>query len=1058
MPAETKQKPPRVRKRIRTGTKHRLQAPLPPPDAFRCAHWLATMVFVNLEKGHEGSLGSWAKGFWHKFNNYTWEETVVAKGSGAGASLAISLSSFAVITAVGTVLGGPLGLIIGAVIGAVFSTASGLVSLAINSIVGLAYHKLTREKVDDRLNRADHRERSGGSPDSAMSSGGYYYKIKEPVSLHQIMDQLDVSVWEIWEHKRNANIKSYIEGKFTDQTPATEVPIPKGKKIWIPAERDDDPKVGDFRHESRKLTRLVQHSLRDAVVHLRKAVAIYQEMPERMTGGRYYTPGEKEDYFQALANVRKEYPKFDFLDDAPLYCFRNKCTLHKRSVKPGETLEQMAEAEDCPWNDILEYVENHNLRSFYLNNKLWPERKEVRQTPIKGVRTVWVPVGIIPKVSTDRVSIYEYDGDLSVQVSTWNHYLPAGESIWIPAAKTLTRSKFKSCDEMVDQVQIALEFIHHLNKFRNYLLPCLNLCRLYLDVYEEFATFREHAHAVIEDAVLEYMQFGNHDGCNMWGEWQTLQDNWEKAKHKDWKNWKYWLFGSRYTLNEYRCMRQAWREAIKESGKAKDYTVGGDDETFDKIAAKHKIPVRTLIAHNYRTGKIAPTVVRYKAKDQKWDIKRATPGAGTTLSIPGSSWPDRLVYSDVWGRLKISPEQSTGGFEGDYSTNNAAQVSVAEVPVDDLKKELDEMVENYHGRLGKNRETHQKSWHEAPHDTRRYFWMMQDVLHGLDMPDSLTRIRHKFSNLHLRYTKGEKIVASLDVMTGLAGSALCSAISSGAGAGAAAPIFKAGAMDALKDLLLDKPGEDFLKYVGQSTIKVLGHSPKLAKLLVGLAITEGGGKLSGDESKEAVTEAHRLNFRKERIAVAAQLTDLKGSDRDQMSLKHASKITDDLFMKISRHAHWAFGKLQGDLVPMLGQLEKNSSEVGYGLKGCYDSTRHLRTLYEFQHQVDKTERYLVSALAFTKNLFDFEIYLSGIEEELREVLQKSAGKWIEEGDHSRCLKGEIRLKDKVVLSKRHCYGPDKKGTGKPRRPLRSRPKWDKPARPPTTGRKKKSEL
>ena len=287
---------------------------------------------------------------------------------------------------------------------------------------------------------------------------------------------------------------------------------------------------------------------------------------------------------------------------------------------------------------------------------------------------------------------------------------------------------------------------------------------------------------------------------------------------------------------------------------------------------------------------------------------------------------------------------------------------------------------------------------------------------------------------------------------------MCSALSAGAGAGAAAPIFKAGAMDAIKDLLLDKPGEDFLKYVGKSTIKILGHTPKLAKLLVGLAITEGGGKLSGDKSKEAVTEAHRLNFRKERIAVAAQLTDLKGADRDQMSLKHAAKITDDLFMKISRHAHWAFGKLQGDLVPMLGQLEKNSGEVGYGLKGCGDSTRHLRTLYEFQHQVDKMERYTVSALAFTKNLFDFEIHLSGVEEELREVLGKSAGKWIEEGDHTRCLKGGIRVKGKATLTKRHCYGPHKNGTGKPSKPLRSRPKWDKPARPSTSGRKKKSEL
>lgn len=1019
------------------------------------------MVFVNQEKHHEGSLASWAKGFWHEFNNYKWEQTIVAKGSGAGASLAISVTSFAIITAAGTVLGGPLGALIGAVIGVVFSTASGLVTLGINSIVALAYHKLTREKVEDRLNRADHRERSGEPLDTSMTKDGYYFKVEIPISLHQIMDQLDVSVWDIWQHERNKKIRSYIEGEISDKTPATEVPIPKGKKVWIPVEGDSDSKVGDFRYESRKLTRLVQHSLRDSVVHLRKAIAIYQEMPERLTGGRFYTPGEKETYPEALVKIRTQYPKFDFLDDAPLYCFRNPDTLHKHTVKPSETLEQIAREERCPWHEIVEYEDNIDLRFFFLNNKLWPERKESRTTPIRGVRTVWIPAGIVPAGTTERVSIYEYDGELTCKASTKTHYLPPGKPIWIPAARTLNRSNFKSCDEMIDHVQIALEFIHHLNKFRNYLLPCLNLCRLYLDVYEEFAAYRDHAHAIIEDAVLEYMQFGDHRGCNMWAEWQNLQDNWEKTRYKA---WKFWLLGSRFKLIDWKCMHQAFKDALLESGKAKEYTVSSDEETFDSIAADHKISVRALVAHNYRERKISHNVVQYHAVDDKWEIKRATPGAGTTLSIPGSNVVDRLVYSNIWGHLKISPERSTGSFSGDFLENDAAQVSVAEVPIDDLKKELDEMIENYYATLEKNRELHKKDWYAAPGEKRRYLWMMQDVLHGLDFPDTLTRIRHKFSNLHLHYTKGEKWVTTIDTVTGILGTALCSAVSAGTGAGAGALFPKVGAMDAVKDLLLDKPGEDFLKYVGKSTIKVLGHTPKLAKLLVGLGITEGGGKVTADKSKEKVTEAHRLNFRKERIAVAAQLTGQSGKDYKQMSLKHAAKVTDNLFMKISRHAHWAFCKLQGELVPMIGKLEQNSGEVGYGLKGCYDCTKHLRVLYEYQHQVDKAERYVVSSLALVKNLFDFDIYLTDVENEIRGVLEKSAGKWIEQSNHDQCLKGEVRLKGKFKLGslphveQRRCYGPDKKNPAKPRRPLRSRPKWDKPSRPSKADRKPKSEL
>jgi hypothetical protein len=44
------------------------------------------------------------------------------------------------------------------------------------------------------------------------------------------------------------------------------------------------------------------------------------------------------------------------------------------------------------------------------------------------------------------------------------------------------------------------------------------------------------------------------------------------------------------------------------------------------------------------------------------------------------------------------------------------------------------------------------------------------------------------------------------------------------------------------------------------------------------------------------------------------------------------------------------------------------------------------------------------------------------------------------------------------LSKRYCYGPGKPVAAKPHNPLRSRPKWDKPARPSTKDRKPKAEL
>ncbi len=444
--------------------------------------------------------------------------------------------------------------------------------------------------------------------------------------------------------------------------------------------------------------------------------------------------------------------------------------------------------------------------------------------------------------------------------------------------------------------------------------------------------------------------------------------------------------------------------------------------------------------------------MQYSAKDQKWDVKQTSPGAGTTLSIPGSNIADRLVYSDVWGCSGIRPEHSTDQFSGDYTKNYCAGVAVAEVPLDDLKKELDEMIENYHQSLQKNRETHEQKWYDAPQERRRYFYLTQDVLHGLDFPGPGTRVKHKFDNLILRHTAGEKTLAALDAAVGVVGSMLTSAISDGVGAGTKALFPKVGVMDAVKDLFMNKPGEDFARYVSKQGInKSSSLGSEGAKALLGLGISLGGGKAESKRTENMITAAHRLNFRKERIAVAAQLTGRHDQDAEQMSLKYAAKQSEDLFFKISRHVHWAFVLLQGKLVPMMGKLENNSGEVGYGLKGCNDCAKHLKTLYEYQHQVDKAERYLVASLALVKHLFDFEGYLSTVEKEIREILDESAGGWIANGNHEKCRKFKL-------VGHRYCYGPGEKVASKPYRPLRQRDKSDKPARPSKEGRKPIGQL
>ena len=1014
------------------------------------------MAFINIEKKHEGSLISYIRGYWHTFSKYDWEETITKKATCAGASLGIGLASFGVITAVGTVLGGPIGAVVGAGIGAIFGAGSALVSTGIGIAYNLAYSKYTRQEMQDRLNRSDYKERSSETPDTKSTELGHYFKIKDPKSLLAISDLLEVSILEVWEHPRNKDLRSHIE-KATEKSEKTDSPpnhadylIPAGKKVWIPIKYDEDPEVGDFRSEATKLTRLLRRSIRDSVVHLRKAIAIYQQMPERLTGGRWYAPGEKETFRQAVANIRKQFKGFAFIDDAILYSDRNPGTLTRHVVKSGETLASIATKEDCTWHEILEYGDNWDLRKFYLNRKLWPEKEPNRHVPLEGVREILIPKGILPADRIVWYRIYEYDGKLEVQGDERPNYLPAGKPIWVPTAHPLAIENFKSCDEMIEQIQIVLEMVHHLNKFRNYLLPCLNLSQMYLDSFQEFAAYRDHAQEVIEDAVLEYQQFGEHKNCKVAGAWNALFMNWSLAL--PWKkSWVDRIMGRRHWV-DWKCMRDALKNANREAGKPVEHLVS-DDETFDSIAADHKISVQALISYNYRKRRISHDTVAYDNKKKDWTVKREAPESGATLLIPPSNKVDRVVYGDVWGNLQVSPNQATNQYVGDYAQNFASSVAIAEIDIEDIRKDIDTMIDSFQKRLAENRKIHHDDWFKRPKERRRYFWMLQDILHDLDFPGTGTRIAHKFGNLNMKYTAGEKALATLGVTVDVLGSALSSALSEGAGAGAKLLFPKASAMNALKDLFMNKGGEELQKFVSKTALEQ-GPSSAVSKViqpLVGLVISKGGGKIHDKQAKKVITDAHRLNFRKERISVAAQMTGQRTADKGQESLKLASREAEDLFMKISRHSHYAFAILQSRLVPMLGKLEANKSEVGYGLAGCKDCYQHLKVLYEYQHQVDKSERYLVASLALVKHLYDFENYFSEVERNIQDILVRSAGRFVIEGDHTACHR-------KKVVGHHSCYGPDDTGSGRPYRPLRSRSAQDKPDVPSREGRQPKSEL
>jgi hypothetical protein len=46
-------------------------------------------------------------------------------------------------------------------------------------------------------------------------------------------------------------------------------------------------------------------------------------------------------------------------------------------------------------------------------------------------------------------------------------------------------AEYGTCDDAINHIKAVARFIHHGDKCRNYILPCLDLCIFYMKQYKE---------------------------------------------------------------------------------------------------------------------------------------------------------------------------------------------------------------------------------------------------------------------------------------------------------------------------------------------------------------------------------------------------------------------------------------------------------------------------------------------------------------------------------------------------------------------------------------------
>ncbi len=1065
--------------KIFSGKKSKVRASLSDDDAFRCAHWLSAMAFLRTKTSHTQSVGSWIKSQWHEFSKYKWKhekkKMFGTKAFSLGTTATASLTAWGITTAVGGAIGtvgGPLGTIIGifagATVGVIVSVAAATVTFTAEQVANRLQYKSGRKIIYDRLTESDYDYREDFKKrfkDDEDTNGHWYVIQKKRMTLEKIVlmyEQHGLEFETIWQHPKNEKIVDFCK-KSSPLIINSQVELKKNAEVWIPIKLKGDFLKEGMSNEIYNLSYLVKHSFRDSIVHLRQAVKIHRKMVGDgggLSGGVYYVPGQNETIAEVVENVKKAYPELRFTITDIIHHEKNSPASYWYDTVEYDTLSIVARKHNIKPRIIFEHAENHELQEHFIKLKIDPRIKDQRNDiNVDSIKKIYIPCGLPEEANRDRVRIKESGGELKLSRKTHPEYMNAGEKIWIPSITTYTAESFKDCDQMIYLTQPVFEYTHHLNKAKNYVLPCLNLCRMYLDVFEEMSVYRQQAQEIIEGAVLQYMKEGDHKRCYLIPAFDNLEADYRRAFAGS-----SWYSPAWHTLRQvghavtppkkrpkFKCLRTALKRAKRDGGKPTTYTVSGDAETFETIAQQLNVPAQALAAHNAKKHKVTEEAVKYDKDKKEWTIKQPILKSGTELDVPPNNRLDRILYHWVWEKIGLEllgPKKSSKDFASNYKDSNIAQIAIAEIDTHEIRESLDKIIDKYNKDLAKNRERHQKDWDAANPDKKRFLYYCGDVLHQHDMPDSAKRVRHLFRNIWNKTTKGEKsewaIKGILDVFVT---APVSGGVSGGMDPGLAAIGLKHGASSVL--LWGINPITS-----GFSQASVSTSISNVQKAGTSIIMKEGIG-LAGSMSEEIsdqvislvpklvnlkyeknkdkrIADAHILDFRRERMALSALEQSPKSLAKDEKVMKEAAKDINDTFVKISRHFMRAWHKWFEHVYPRIEKIEANESDPNRGITGCRNAYKYLRDLYEFRHELDKAERYLLAALSLSLRIRGWEVSLSQVETELWENLEKTAGEFIKNSEHIDC-------KRKKTVGHRHCYGKSDGDPAKPHRPLKDIP-------------------
>jgi hypothetical protein len=292
-----------------------------------------------------------------------------------------------------------------------------------------------------------------------------------------------------------------------------------------------------------------------------------------------------------------------------------------------------------------------------------------------------------------------------------------------------------------------------------------------------------------------------------------------------------------------------------------------------------------------------------------------------------------------------------------------------------------------------NQKVERDKWDSDDAALKRFDFLKKELADRYDNPSVGRRIRHKFAHYSNQKSKGEKFCDALGVGLDL-------------GVGVFGGFYLA---EHLKTIQADQIGGWIAEKVvsgTESVVPTVLNGPALILTTNQAVRARRLFDIGGDPNQVMQV----------RLQTAAQ--EILQSGETRTSLKSAAIATDLLFKKVVEHYLEAIEWLVG-----VGKSKERIIPDKLELGTCNDVHAILTAFYEFHHQVDKMERYLVAALTLCARLVGFSEVLAAAEAKMGYMLAGKVKKQITKPDaqHAPCRTTPEMLQD--FTGKEMCYGP-----------------------------------